>query len=142
MRPPRVQRNLQTLGILWCIFGAYRIIAGMIAVFVLRVVSIRNFGGNVWEWGGRVHGPFGPHWMGPLLPFITIIATFTAVLAFLVGFGLLRRKPWARMLGIVIGILSLLKFPIGTALGIYTLWVLAPAQSGAEYEAIADHSGF
>jgi hypothetical protein len=44
------------------------------------------------------------------------------------------------VLGIVVAILSLLKFPIGTALGIYTLWVLAPAESGAEYDAIADHS--
>ena len=31
------------------------------------------------------------------------------------------------MLAIVVAILALLKFPIGTALGIYTLWVLAPS---------------
>ena len=63
-----------------------------------------------------------------------------AVLAFFVGFSLLRRRPWGRTLGIVVAILSLLKFPIGTALGIYTLWVLVPAESAAEYDAIADHS--
>jgi hypothetical protein len=64
----------------------------------------------------------------------------TAFLAFLVGFSLLRRKPWGRVLGIVVAILSLLKFPVGTALGIYTLWVLVPAESAMEYDAIADHS--
>jgi len=42
----------------------------------------------------------------------------------LAGYGLLTRKPWARVLAIVVGILSLLNFPIGTAIGIYTLWVL------------------
>jgi hypothetical protein len=44
------------------------------------------------------------------------------------------------VLAIVVAILTLLKFPFGTALGIYTLWVLAPSMSGAEYEAIAEHS--
>ena len=42
----------------------------------------------------------------------------------LAGYGLLTRKPWARVLAIVVGILGLLNFPIGTAIGIYTLWVL------------------
>lgn len=135
LRPPRVQRNLQMLGILWCLFGAYRVISGLIAIFVLQVWSFRSFGGG-WEWGRRM----GPHWMGPILPFIALIATVTAVLAFFVGFSLLRRRPWGRVLGIVVAVLSLLKFPIGTALGIYTLWVLAPAESGAEYDALADRT--
>lgn len=141
MQGPRVQRNLQLLAILWCIFGAYRAIAALVAVSVLRVFAMRRFGGHAWIWGPRFHGPFGPHWMVPLLPFVTIVTVIAAVLAFLVGFGLMRRKPWGRPLAIVMGILMLLKFPLGTALGIYTLWVLAPAASSMEYEAIADHSG-
>ena len=141
MRPPRVQRNLQLLGILWCIFGAYRILGGLIGIIVLRVMSERHFNRYGWTWNANFHHLFGPPWMGALVPFIATAAVIMAALAFLVGFGLLTRKPWARMVGIVIAILSLLKFPVGTALGIYTLWVLAPATSGAEYEAIADHSG-
>lgn len=42
----------------------------------------------------------------------------------LAGWSLLTRKPWARVLTIVVGILSLVNFPIGTAIGLYTLWVL------------------
>ena len=42
----------------------------------------------------------------------------------LAGWGLLTGKPWARVLAIVVGILSLINVPIGTALGVYTLWVL------------------
>ena len=34
----------------------------------------------------------------------------------------------------VLGILVLVRIPIGTALGIYTLWVLAPAPSADEYD--------
>jgi hypothetical protein len=37
----------------------------------------------------------------------------------------------------VVGFLALLNVPIGTALGIYTLWVLLPAQSDDEYKALA-----
>lgn len=133
---PRVQRNLQTLGILWCIFGAYRVVAGLIAIFILRVTSFRGFGNAGWHWGAHVN----PMWMGVLIPIITIISILAAFLAFLVGFGLLRRRSWARVVGIIVAILSLLKFPIGTALGIYTLWVLLPSESAMEYEAIADHS--
>jgi hypothetical protein len=42
----------------------------------------------------------------------------------LAGYGLLTRKSWARVLAIVVGILSLINFPVGTAIGIYTVWVL------------------
>ncbi|WP_348269857.1 zinc ribbon domain-containing protein [Edaphobacter paludis] len=134
-RAPRVQRNLQMLGILWCAFGAYRIITGLIGIFIMRVITFRSFGD--WGWGGPFHGA---PWMVALLPLIAVVSVVTAFLAFLVGFSLLRRKPWGRVLGIVVAILALLKFPIGTALGIYTLWVLAPAESGMEYEAIADRT--
>jgi len=41
----RVTRNLQALGVLWCVFGAYRIIAGLIGMFFLRVVTSQAFGG-------------------------------------------------------------------------------------------------
>ncbi len=41
-----------------------------------------------------------------------------------VGLGLLKLRPWARILGIVISALDLTHIPFGTALGIYGLWVL------------------
>jgi hypothetical protein len=50
----------------------------------------------------------------------------------LAGYGLLTRKPWARVLAIVVGILGLINFPVGTAIGIYTLWVLMQP-AAAEY---------
>ena len=130
---PRVQRHLQTLGTLWCIYAVYRFLTGFAGMFFLRAFAWRHFGG---------FGPFGMHgpgWMG-LLPVIATITVAVTALALLVGYGLLTRKPWGRTLAIVIAILSLFRFPVGTALGIYTLWVLAPGFSGAEYDAIADRS--
>ncbi len=49
----------------------------------------------------------------------------------------MSRRPWARTLAIVMAVLSLLKLPFGTALGIYTLWVLAPQASSVEWEGLA-----
>lgn len=40
------------------------------------------------------------------------------------GWGLLKLRPWARIVGIVLAVISLLNFPIGTAVGVYGLWVL------------------
>lgn len=48
------------------------------------------------------------------------------------GFGLLAHKSWARYLAIVLGILNLLNFPIGTVIGAYTVWVLMQ-EKAAEY---------
>jgi hypothetical protein len=55
---------------------------------------------------------------------VGILLTVLAVPGIVAGIGLLRRQSWARILAIVVGMLSLINFPLGTAIGIYTLWVL------------------
>jgi hypothetical protein len=137
---PRVQRNLQTLGSLWCIYAGYRLLAGLMGVFFLRAFSMHGFGGRGGWMLGTQMPPIMPLWLGAMVPVIAMATVIGAVLAAFVGFSLLQRKPWGRTLAIVVSILALFRFPLGTALGIYTLWVLAPAYSGMEYEAIADRS--
>jgi hypothetical protein len=48
------------------------------------------------------------------------------------GYGLLRRRAWGRILALVVGFLGLVDFPLGTAIGIYTFWVLLQ-DSAADY---------
>jgi hypothetical protein len=139
-RPPRVESHLQTLGILWCVFAAYRAVAALIGIFVVKAISRGHFGGGNWPFGRDFSFGWGPGtgWMAGLIP---VIATATALMVGLgvfVGYSLLTRKPWGRTLAIVAAVLALFKIPFGTALGIYTLWVLASGQSGAEYDAIAE----
>ena len=50
----------------------------------------------------------------------------------LAGIGLLQRRKWGRVLGIIVGVLDLFNVPVGTALGIYSLWVLT-ADEATEY---------
>ena len=72
------------------------------------------------------------------------IAGFLIVLSLpgiIAGIGLLKFRPWARILAIILGVLHLLSFPFGTALGVYTLYVLlnaeAPAMFGEQQGAVA-----
>jgi hypothetical protein len=134
---PRVQRNLQTLSILWFIYAGFRILTGIAGMFFMRAMSLHGFD-NPWMMGGRHF--MWPMWMGALMPWVAGVTVIATVLAVLVGFSLMTRKPWGRVLAIVVAILALFRFPVGTALGIYTLWVLAPTQSGLEYDAIADRT--
>ncbi len=56
-----------------------------------------------------------------------IAGTILVVLALpsiVAGIGLLRRREWARILTIVLSILHLLHVPLGTIVGVYSLWAL------------------
>ena len=48
------------------------------------------------------------------------------------GYGLLKHYAWARILAIVLGILSLMNFPLGTLISLYTFWVLLQ-ESATDY---------
>ncbi len=135
---PRVVRHVQTLGILWCIFGAYRALAGMVVMLFLMGVSTPAFMGGMGS-RGMSFLPFAPV-MGGLAAVAGVFILLSSCLAFFTGYALLARKPWGRTIAIVAAILALIKIFFGTALGIYTLWVLAPTASGMEYDAIADRS--
>jgi len=64
----------------------------------------------------------------PILSTIGIVGlVFFSVLGLpglLAGYGLLKRRKWGQILGIVVGLLSLFNIPVGTAIGGYTLFVL------------------
>jgi hypothetical protein len=52
-----------------------------------------------------------------------------SVPAIIVGIGLLRFRPWARSVGLVVSAINLINVPFGTILGIYGLWVLLSERS-------------
>ena len=65
----------------------------------------------------------------------TVVGLFLATLSLpgiLAGVGLLRRRVWGRYLALVVGILGLINFPIGTLVGAYAAWVLLQS-SASEY---------
>ncbi|WP_141508161.1 hypothetical protein [Ramlibacter sp. WS9] len=55
------------------------------------------------------------------------LAAFAVVITgalFCVAWGVFRRRTWARVAGVIYGVISLPVFPIGTMVGIYLLWIL------------------
>ena len=52
----------------------------------------------------------------------------------LAGYGLLNYMSWARILVIILAILNLILFPIGTTIGIYSLWVMFNDETKALFE--------
>jgi predicted nucleic acid-binding Zn ribbon protein len=130
-RRNRVQEHVRLVGILWMAYSALNVVGGVVLVVVARTL-----------FGGLVHIPNGPppeitSWLRPLLTFIGGLILVKAAAGFIAGWGLLQREPWARILALVVGFISLFNIPLGTVLGIYTLWVLLPAQSDDEYQALA-----
>jgi len=68
-----------------------------------------------------------------ILPLIGLLLGGTLIilsaLGILGGFGLLKYRNWARMLILVLSALDLLNFPLGTALAVYTIWVLVQGET-------------
>jgi len=68
-----------------------------------------------------------------ILPIVAVSVSGFMVLfgglGIVIGWGLLKRKSWARILAIISGFLNLLNFPLGTIMGVYAIWVLL--QDGA-----------
>jgi hypothetical protein len=113
-----METHVKVLGILNIISGAF----GLCGALVLMLV----FGG-----ASVAVGASGDADAAVALPIIgltgmalVIFAVVMALPALIIGYGLYRLRPWARVLGIVLSLVSLIVFPWGTLLGIYGLWVL------------------
>jgi len=130
-RRNRVQEHVRLLGILWMAYSAFSVIAGI----VLAIVAQTIFGHGLYIPNGGP--PPASMWLRPFLTFIAGLVLLKGAAGFISGWGLLQREPWGRLLALVMGFLSLFNIPLGTALGVYTLWVLLPAQSDDEYRAFS-----
>jgi hypothetical protein len=100
--------HIKAVGWLWIANGALSIF-----MFIIGLVVI--------NWPGVV-----PNARDSILASLGALCFFLpGVIAYvLTGYGLLKYKSWARILAIILAILNLILFPIGTALGIYTLVIM------------------
>jgi hypothetical protein len=61
--------------------------------------------------------------------FVAVVMGLLSVPSLVGGWGLLKRRPWARMLVLIVSFFDLLNFPIGSLLGGYSIWVLMNDES-------------
>ncbi len=131
LRRSRVREHVRLLGILWVAYSAIHVVGGLVVLIVANTIFGRGF-----------HISNGPPpevtvWLHPLISFVGWLLLAKAAAGFFAGWGLLQREAWARTVALVVGFIALLNIPLGAALGIYTLWVLLPAQSDDEYRVLA-----
>ncbi len=55
---------------------------------------------------------------------IGILISIVSIVGIIAGVGVLKRKEWGRITMLVVSFFNLLRFPLGTALGVYTIWAL------------------
>ena len=95
-------------------------ILALIPAVLLLFVALGLAGG-----GMLTNTPLEMFTAGGVVGFIAIVIAVLALPAVIAGFGLLARKSWARPLTLVLAVLNLFAFPIGTLIAAYQLWVLA-----------------
>jgi uncharacterized membrane protein (DUF2068 family) len=56
------------------------------------------------------------------------VILFFSIPTLIAAYGLLTRKSWATMFALIVGCLKLFSFPIGTAIGVYSIWIWSEDQ--------------
>lgn len=121
----RVAGHIRLLGILWLAIAGLRLIPAMV-LFVISNPATSPIPPDV------------PPFVLPMLHILAFVFLAHAAVSAAIGWGLLQRQTWSRMLALIFGVLALIDPPFGTALGIYTLWVLLPAESGEQFRQLAE----
>lgn len=99
--------------------GVFHIGFGILGVLGAVIIWVLVVGGSLLTGDQEVIG---------IVSFIaTVIAFFLffmSIPGIIGGVGLLKRQSWARILVLIISVLYLIRIPYGTAIGIYSIWVL------------------
>lgn len=118
-----IASHVRLLGILWVAYGALHALPGLLVMAIF---------------GNRFLPPDVPPFVYNFLPFVGGLLAIGGGLAALTGAGLMLRHAWARPAALVMAFLNVLNVPLGTALGIYTLWALLPAEHEEQYRALTE----
>ena len=79
---------------------------------------------NLYSRSQEMGGPPPPSFLGVILVLAGIINVVTTIPSLVAGYALLKRRSWAKVAGIVGGVVAAMSFPVGTAVAVYTFWFL------------------
>ena len=107
-----MDKHVTAVGVLFIAFGAQ-------GVFVALVVFAAIAGGGLLSGDADAMRITSVVALSIAGPFLLIEAAKVVG-----GIALLQRRTWARTMVLILAFLSLIMFPIGSAYGIYSIWVL------------------
>ena len=114
--------------------GALHVGFGILGVLgALAVYIIFNFAHGFVE-----QEPVAEQILGFLGGTISLLILFFASLGIIGGIGLFSYKPWSRILVMIVSAINCLNIPIGTAKGIYSIWVLMQPETIELFEGSKD----
>ncbi len=109
--------HVKVLGWLYIIFGILGTLIGLGLMTLLGVIGVAGAASDPDAWMALPVLGF----TGAALGVFMLLISLPGIIA---GAGLLKYRPWARILTIVLSALNLMNFPFGTIIGIYGLWVM------------------
>jgi hypothetical protein len=112
-----VDTHVKVLAWLNIVFGVLGSLFGLGMMALLGVIGVAGAASDPDAWVALPILGF----TGAALGFFMIALSLPGIIA---GIGLLKLRPWARVLTIVLSALNLMNIPFGTVLGIYGLWVM------------------
>jgi len=118
-----MRQHVPILG--WC-FIVYHAIVALVGIVIGAIVS------GAGAISGEREAIFVTGAVGIGIACFLIAISLPGIIA---GIGLLKFRPWARILAIILGAMHLLSFPCGTALGVYALVVLLNDETAAAFAA-------
>jgi hypothetical protein len=120
-----MREHIRILGILNIIMGCLTAFAG-VAVLLIMGGMAGIITASAGDYDDKVAA-------APIVAGIGIaVAIFLLILsapALIGGWGLLKFRPWSRIVMIILSIFHLFHVPLGTALGVYGIWVLFNEES-------------
>lgn len=109
-----MKKHVTIVGALHIAFAAWGIMWAVLIAVILIGIGSTLVGGDQTAQGILTT-------VGCIVPGFLFILSVPGIVG---GIGVLRLKPWARYMVLVLSVLHLLNIPLGTALGIYSIWVL------------------
>jgi hypothetical protein len=104
------------------IVAALRIFSGGVGIVASVIIFVLFLGFGVF--GGITTGDEEAYALAIIGPIIGLCVFFLSLPELIGGLGLLKFRKWARILILIVSIIGLIQFPLGTAFGIYSIWVL------------------
>lgn len=117
-----MEKHVSVIAALQIGLSIFGIIIGIIVLVVLSLI-----GGLV----GDKDANFILSLVGNIVAGILFLLSVPGIIA---GIGLLQHKEWARILTIILSVLSLMNFPLGTAIGVYSIWALSQEETVAIFK--------
>lgn len=112
MNSKNIPLHVQILGWLFILGNAFMLLIGLFGLVLFPAIGLIS------------QDPTAFNVLGTIGVAGAVLFTVLALPGLIAGYGLINRRPWARILTLILAVFELFNFPVGTAVGVYAFWVL------------------